>query len=134
MEDEAYPEYLKKQSYEDLLLISSSIEQTRQAKDQRRQAQRYAMVMAEIDRRDKSGEGKDSPNDPTKRYRKYGAIAIGTLFALTGLFEVYTGHFYTKGFHDISRSQDPVGFWMSVGIEFAFAIFAFALAIYRAKK
>jgi hypothetical protein len=128
MEDAEYSEYLKKQSYEDLLLISSSI-------DQERQAKRYEMVIAEIDRRDKSGEGKDSPNDPTKRYLKYISITFGILFAFLGLFEVYTGHAYnTKYFHDIALSQHPIEFWVLVAPKFVIVIIVIVLGLFRAKR
>jgi hypothetical protein len=64
-----YSAYLKNQSYDDLLSISYSI-------NQETQAERYAMVLAEIAEREKRGE-KPKPESPHQNT---------ILFVLGGLF------------------------------------------------
>jgi hypothetical protein len=53
MSDEDYPAYLKKQSYDDLVSISHSV-------DKEARADLYQMVLAEIELREKHGEKLES--------------------------------------------------------------------------
>jgi hypothetical protein len=109
MADEDYSAYLKKQSYDDLVSISYTI-------NRETQAERYSMVLAEIAEREKHGERKDN-----KPRCSYVVIAVGLLFAVIGLIEVCTGSAYNKYHHEITITQNPVGFWFSVGVDFTVA-------------
>jgi len=75
MRDEDYSEYLGKQSYDDLLSISCSI-------DKEGQAKRYAMVLAEIAEREKRGE------KTVTNWRGHSTMGLGVLFFLQFAFDL----------------------------------------------
>ena len=69
MQDEEYPAYLKKQSYDDLISISCSL-------DKEAQAKRYEMVLAEMAERDKRGE------KPKTNWHRHASLSIGVCFLM----------------------------------------------------
>lgn len=75
MQDEEYPAYLRKQSYEDLVSIGYSI-------DKESQAKRYEMVVAEIAERDKRGEGKGI------RWQGHATLLLGVFFIFSFVLDL----------------------------------------------
>ena len=67
MQDEEYPAYLKKQSYDNLVAISWSI-------DKEATAKRYEMVLAEVAERDKLGE------KPQAQLKGQATLYLGSVF------------------------------------------------------
>jgi hypothetical protein len=118
MPDEDYSAYLKRQSYDDLIAISCSLN-----KDGHPDL--YAMVVAEIAERDKRGETKEN-----KRRCNSAMIALGLLFAVIGVVELCTGSAYTKNGHQVTVAEKPQDFWFLVCSSFAFAAFG----LYRGLK
>jgi hypothetical protein len=71
MQDDEYPTYLKKKSYDELISISYSI-------DKEVAAKRYAMVLAEIAERDKRGEGEINIPEPRLKIQKPAVVSRAT--------------------------------------------------------
>lgn len=133
MEDEEYPEYLKKQSYDDLLSISYSI-------DKEAQAKRYELVLSEIAERDKRGEKpeanwQEKPFRRSKNDKLFGVVA-GLICLAMAVFELCTGHAAVgrgRG-RVVSKAEDPTTFWIEVSFLIFCAILSFYIAFKAPKK
>lgn len=136
MEDEEYPEYLKKESYDDLVSISYSI-------DKETQAKRYQMVLSELAERDKRGEkpkanwGRKAPFMGKSKYNKVFGILFGLIFTAMAVFEVCTGYAAVgrgRGGRVVSAAEHPITFWFEVGFQIFCAILSFYMAFMPGKK
>lgn len=125
MEDEEYPAYLREQTMDDLVGISSSINQKTQPK-------RYAMVLAELVEREKRGE---RPTPRRRRNKKYGKVmylAGGLCLSGLSVAAIYTGRASTR-WGPVYRSEDPGLFWVRTGFEILGALFLF-YNVFRSEK
>lgn len=104
IDDAEYPAYLKKTSYEDLLIIRDEI-------DRKAHPSRYAMVIAEIAERDKLPETAPTHTKVLARSRSGIHILLGAVFVLRGVILLFRGH---DGI--VSVTEHPSGYWAVVGL------------------
>ncbi|HSY17923.1 MAG TPA: hypothetical protein VK815_06285 [Candidatus Acidoferrales bacterium] len=88
MSDEDYPAYLKKQSYDDLVSISCSI-------NKETQANRYQMVLAEIAVRDQRGE------KPTANWQGNATLVLGGFFIFEFIMDLVMSRPVWRVFTDL---------------------------------
>ena len=110
MQDEDYRAYLRRQSYDDLLSIRSSL-------DKSSHPDRYAIVLEEIEARGKQPAPLPFRLEPMG---KVSCIVAGSIAAAIGLFSVYGGwtHVGRIPGSSILRTEHPVYFWMAVSVWF----------------
>lgn len=102
MQDEEYRAYVKRQSYDDLLSISRSL-------DKISQPDRYAMVMTEIAERDKRPETAPAQAKVEAKRTKTLTIVLGLFFLGNGVILLFTGHDSI-----VSITEQPVVYWVVV--------------------
>jgi hypothetical protein len=123
MPDEDYSSYLKRQSYADLLAVSCSL-------DKESHPERYAMVLAEIAVRDNRGEKPEGIKPGKDRTR---CVVFGSISTAVVAISLLTGHSGARRSF-VSVTNEPVAYWLFVGVWSFGAIWSFCNVFRRWKK